>query len=64
MQAGRGSGKCEAKDGEALFAWERDEREAGEVLGRLRVDDDAVGGLWVGPHHCMRLPWITAAIVI
>ena len=35
MQAGRGSGKCEAKDGEALFAWERDEREAGEVFGRL-----------------------------
>jgi hypothetical protein len=37
-----------AADGEALSSWKPQEREAGEVLGGLGVDDDAVGGEWVG----------------
>ena len=40
---------CGGAVGEALFAWEREEREAGEILGGLGVDDYAVGGEWVGP---------------
>ena len=64
MVCDSGGGDLWAAVGEALFAWESSEREVGEVLGGLGIDDYAVGGDWVGSRHSMRLPWITAAIVI
>jgi hypothetical protein len=46
-----GLGGHPAADGEALSSWKSQEQEAGEVLGGLGVDDDAVGGEWVGPSR-------------
>jgi hypothetical protein len=44
-----GGSDSRAAVGEALFAWGSSEREVGEVLGGLGVDDDEVGGEWVKP---------------
>lgn len=37
-------GDLRAEDGEDVFARKSGEREAGEVLGSLGIDDDAVAG--------------------